>query len=66
MSIPWKAIAVRFGWRAVFEMEGAHPRLIIHHKRHRHRFTGADAWKHAVFVSIRKPRFNNLARRFNR
>lgn len=66
MSIPWKAIAVRFGWRAAFGMEGALPRLVVQHKRYRHRFTGADAWKRAVLVSIRAPRFNHPARRPNR
>ncbi|PSM16108.1 hypothetical protein C7T96_22145 [Nitratireductor sp. StC3] len=64
--MPWKAIAVRFGWRAAFGMEGPHPRLVVRHTRHRHRFTGADAWKRAVLDSIRAPRFNHPARRPNR
>lgn len=66
MSIPWKAIAILFGWRAGFGMEGAQPRLVVQHTRHRHRFTGADAWKRAVLVSILSPRFNNPAWRPDR
>ncbi|WP_346433397.1 hypothetical protein [Oricola sp.] len=63
MAVPWKLIAMAFGWRASFRMEGSHPRLIIHHKRHSTRFAVADAWKRAVLTSIRAPRFTNPSRR---
>jgi hypothetical protein len=57
MPVPWKLIASAFGWRAGFRLEGAHPRLVIHHRRHCARLAGADAWKRAVFISIRAPEF---------
>ena len=63
MAIPWKLIAMAFGWRASFRMEGAHPRLIVHHTRQSTRFAGADAWKRAVLTSICAPSFINPSRR---
>lgn len=61
MAVTWDLIAMALGWRASFRLEGAHPRLVIHHKRHRHRFAGADAWKRAVSVSIRtRARFHQF------
>lgn len=59
MSVPWKLIAVAFGWRANFPLERARPRLVVHHKRHRDRLAGAEAWKRAVLISIRAPGFIN-------
>ncbi|WP_404406841.1 hypothetical protein [Pelagibacterium halotolerans] len=59
MSVPWRLIAMAFGWRASFRLEGAHPRLVIHHRRFCDRFAGADAWKRAVLISIRAPGFIN-------
>ncbi len=59
MAVPWKLIAIAFGWRASFRLEGAHPRLVIHHRRHSARLAGADAWKRAVLISIRAPEFVN-------
>jgi len=63
MAVPWKLIATAFGWRASFRMDGAHPRLIIHHKRHSTRFAAADAWKRAVRTSIHAPSYTNPSRR---
>ncbi len=40
MSVPWKLIAIAFGWHASFRMEGAYPKLIIHHRRHSTRLAG--------------------------
>lgn len=57
IAVPWKLIATAFGWRASFRMEGAHPKLIIHHRRYSTRFAGVDAWKRAVLTSIHAPRF---------
>ncbi|WP_338611044.1 hypothetical protein V6617_18595 (plasmid) [Pelagibacterium nitratireducens] len=59
MSVPWKLIAMAFGWRASFRLEGTHPRLVIHHRRHPDRLAGADAWKCAALISIRAPDFIN-------
>ncbi|WP_419906039.1 hypothetical protein [Hoeflea sp.] len=59
MLVPWRLIALAFGWRTSFRLEGAHPRLVIHHKRHADRLAGADAWKRAALVSIRAPDFVN-------
>ena len=63
MAVPWKLIAIAFGWRASFRMDGAHPRLIVHHKRHSTRYAGADAWRRAVLTSICAPTFTNPSRR---
>ena len=63
MAVPWKLIAIAFGWRASFRMDGAHPRLTIHHKRHSTRFAGSDAWRRAVLTSIHAPSSTNPSRR---
>jgi len=63
MSVPWKLIAIAFGWHPSFRMEGAYPKLIIHHRRHSTRFAGADAWKRAALTSIHAPRFMTPNRR---
>ena len=63
MSVPWKLIAIAFGWHASFRMEGAYPKLIIHHRRHSTRLAGADAWKRAALMSIHAPRFMTPNRR---
>lgn len=59
MAVPWKLIAMAFGWRAGFRLEGAYPRLVIHHRRHSARLASADAWKRAVLISIRAPEVVN-------
>lgn len=53
--MPWKLIAKAFGWRAVFDIVAARPTLIVQHARHPRRFSGVDAWKQAVLVSIQAP-----------
>jgi hypothetical protein len=55
MTIPWKLIAKAFGWGAAFDLVAARPTLIVRHSRYRVRFAGADAWRQAVFHSIRTP-----------
>jgi hypothetical protein len=55
MIIPWKLIAKAFGWEAGFDIVVARPTLIVRHPRYRVRFAGADAWRLAVFHSIRTP-----------
>lgn len=54
MVMPWRFLATRLGWRARFAMVGAYPRLMICHSRHGDRFSGADGWKRAVCVSLRR------------
>ncbi len=65
MAMPWRFIATRLGWRARFAMDGACPRLMICHPRHADRFIGADGWKRAVCVSLRRWRQRSV-RRFAR
>lgn len=57
MTVPWKLIAMAFGWRSSFRLKGARPRLVTHHKNHTERLACVDAWKRAVLISIRAPEF---------
>ncbi|MEO8451832.1 MAG: hypothetical protein ABI647_18720 [Gemmatimonadota bacterium] len=59
--MPWKLIAKAFGWRATFDIVAARPTLIVQHPSHARRFSGTNAWKQAVLVSIHAP-----ARSFSR
>lgn len=54
-AMPWKLIAKAFGWRAAFDIVAARPTLIVRHPGHTSRFSGTDAWKQAVLVSIHAP-----------
>lgn len=53
--MPWKLIARAFGWGTSFDIVAARPMLTVAHPRHSGRFTGADAWRQAVLVSIHAP-----------
>lgn len=49
----WKIIALAFGWRTVPDDD--ENRVAVWHPKLRRRFTGADAWRGAVLLSIRAP-----------
>jgi hypothetical protein len=55
----WKIIATAFGWRPAKDEEGDPPLLVVWHPRLRRHFTGADAWKRAVLLSVRAPDTRN-------
>jgi hypothetical protein len=50
--MPWRLIATAFGWRTAADEDGATPILVVWHPRH---FTGSEAWKRAVRLSIHAP-----------
>lgn len=52
--MPWRLIAKAFGWRAATDDDGATPILVWHPRLRRH-FTGSEAWKRAVRLSIHAP-----------
>ncbi|WP_050631518.1 hypothetical protein [Bradyrhizobium viridifuturi] len=54
--MPWRLIAKAFGWRAATDEDGETPVLVVWHPRLRRHFTGSDAWKHAVHLSVHAPR----------
>ena len=49
----WKIIALDFGWRTAHDDEEDRP--VVRHPKLRRHFTGADAWREAVLLSIRAP-----------
>jgi hypothetical protein len=51
----WHLIAKAFGWRAASDQDGPTPLLTVFHPRLRRRFSGPDAWQHAVRLSIHAP-----------
>jgi hypothetical protein len=53
--MPWQLIALAFGWRAANDTGRDKPLLVVWHPRLRRHFTGADAWKRAVRLSVRAP-----------
>lgn len=53
--MPWKLIARAFRWSARFDIVAGRPTLVVQHPRHSTCFTGPDAWKQAVLLSIRAP-----------
>jgi hypothetical protein len=53
--MPWRLIANAFGWRAAADEDGETPVLVVWHPRLRRRFTGSDAWRRAVRLSIHAP-----------
>lgn len=53
--MPWRLIAKAFGWRTAIREDGATPTLVVWHPRLRRHFTGPEAWKHAVRLSIHAP-----------
>jgi hypothetical protein len=54
--MPWRLIAKTFGWRTATDEDGETPVLVVWHPRLRQHFTGSDAWRHAVSVSIHAPK----------
>lgn len=54
--MPWRLIAKAFGWRAATDEDGETPVLVVWHPLLRRHFTGSDAWKHAVRLSVHAPR----------
>lgn len=53
--MPWRLIAKAFGWRTANDEDGETPLLVVWHPRLRRHFTGSDAWRRAVCVSVRAP-----------
>jgi hypothetical protein len=53
--MPWRLIAKAFGWRTARDEDGETPILVVWHPRLRRYFTGSDAWRRAVRVSIHAP-----------
>jgi len=51
--MPWKIIASAFGWKAANDDEEG--LLVVRHPKLRRRYSGADAWRQAVLLSIRSP-----------
>ncbi len=49
----WKIIATAFGWKAARDDDDN--RLIVWHSKLRRHFTGPDAWKRAVLLSVQAP-----------
>lgn len=52
----WKIIATAFGWRPATDEI---PIRVVWHPRLQRHFTGADAWKRAVLLSVRAPDTRN-------
>ena len=53
--MPWRLIAKAFGWSAVTDEDGTTPILVVWHPQLRRHFTGSEAWKRAVRLSIHAP-----------
>jgi len=53
--MPWRLIAKAFGWRTATNEDGETPLLVVWHPLLRRHFTGSDAWRRAVRVSVRAP-----------
>ncbi|MFH1557091.1 MAG: hypothetical protein B7Y01_05510 [Xanthobacter sp. 17-67-6] len=62
--MPWKIIASAFGWKAADD-EDENLLVVWHPKLSRH-YSGADAWRRAVLLSIRSPSAHPLLRREGR
>ncbi len=56
--MPWHLIAKAFGWRAVTDEDGITPVLVVRHPRLERHFSGDDAWKRAVRLSVHAPEFS--------
>ena len=50
--MPCRLIAKSFGWRSATEEDSETPVLVVWHPRLGRHFTGSDAWKRAVRVSV--------------
>lgn len=53
-------IALAFGWRTAHDDEDC---LMVRHPKLRRHFTGADAWRGAVLLSIREPSAARIVRK---
>lgn len=53
--MPWHLIAKAFGWRAATDEDGIRPVLVVWHPRLKRHFSGDDAWKRAVRLSVHAP-----------
>ena len=53
--MPWRLIAKAFGWRTATAEDGATPIRVVWHPLLRRQFTGSEAWKRAVRLSIHAP-----------
>ena len=53
--MPWHLIAKAFGWRAATDEDGITPLLVVWHPRLKRHFSGDDAWKCAVRLSVHAP-----------
>ncbi len=51
--MPWKIIVSAFGWKAARDDDDN--RLVVRHPKLRRHFTGPDAWKRAVRLSVHAP-----------
>ncbi|MBJ7407917.1 MAG: hypothetical protein JHD07_33410 [Bradyrhizobium sp.] len=54
--MPWRLIAKAFGWHTETLEDGEMPDLVVWHPRLGRHFTGTDAWKCAVRLSIHAPK----------
>jgi hypothetical protein len=55
VTMPWRLIAKAFGWRSATEEDSETPVLVVWQPRLGQHFTGSDAWKRAVRVSVHAP-----------
>lgn len=53
--MPWRRIAKAFGWRTATDGDRETPALVVWHPRLRRHFTGSNAWRRAVRLSVRAP-----------
>ncbi|WP_454659132.1 hypothetical protein [Bosea beijingensis] len=51
--MPWKIIVSAFGWKAAHD-DDENP-LVVWYPNLRRHYSGAEAWRRAVLLSIRSP-----------
>ena len=56
--MPWHRIATAFGWREATDEDGIAPVLVVWHPRLERHYSGDDAWKLAVRLSVHAPEFS--------
>jgi hypothetical protein len=54
----WHLIAKAFGWHEATDKDGITPVLVVRHPRLKRHFSGSDAWKRAVRLSVHAPEFS--------
>ena len=62
--MPWKIIACAFGWTVAGT--GGNDLLVVWHPKLRRHYSGTDAWRQAVLLSIRSPSAHPLLGREGR